>query len=304
MELLLVTGFLGAGKTTFIKRLLTLWKEHRLALIVNEFGQANIDGRLLSDLGASLREVTGGSVFCACRMDQFQTALAETVKMNPDMILVEASGLSDPTAVKTVLAGYPEIVYKGCVALCDATRIEKTLMTVRVCPKQLAVSDLILLNKADLVKKEEANRLTGQLAARFPRARIRRTEQAGFDPSWLDALTAQAPLTDRAEESRDMTLQKALVRVKEGVPRADCEGFIRLVYEDAWRVKGLLRLLEGSFLVDCVGPVMSILPCETQKAGNELVFLAGEGMPLRKSLQAARIWYPKLVEDILFGSTE
>jgi len=304
LELLLVTGFLGAGKTTFLKRLLPLWKDRRIALIVNEFGQANIDGLLLSDLGTSLREVTGGSVFCACRMDQFQAALGEAIQKNPDMILVEASGLSDPTAVKAVLAGFPEIVYKGCVALCDASRIEKTLMTVRVCPKQLAVSDLILLNKTDLVNEEEARRLSGLLASRFPRARIMRTEQAGFDPGWLADLTAQAPLTDWMEDSRDMTLQKALVHVREGVSRADCEGFIRLVYEDAWRVKGLLRLMEGSFLVDCVGPAMSIIPCEPEKAGNELVFLAGEGMPLRKSLQAARKWYPRLVEDILFGSAE
>ena len=304
MELLLVTGFLGAGKTTFLKRLLRFWKDRRIALIVNEFGQANIDGLLLSDLGASLREVTGGSVFCACRMDQFQAALGEAVLKNPGMILVEASGLSDPTAVKAVLAGFPEIVYKGCVALCDAARIEKTLMTVRVCPKQLAVSDLILLNKADLVTEKETRRLSDLLASRFPRARIKRTEQAEFDPGWLADLTAQVPLTDWMEDSRDMTLQKVLVHVKEGVPRADCEGFIRLVYEDAWRVKGLLRLFEGSFLVDCVGPAMSIMPCEPEKAGNELVFLAGEGMPLRKSLQAARKWYPKLVEDILFGSTE
>lgn len=168
MELLLVTGFLGAGKTTFLGRLLSLWKDRRLALIVNEFGQANVDGKLLSDLGASLREVTGGSIFCSCRMDQFQAALTDTIQKNPDMILVEASGLSDPTAVRKVLAGFPGIAYKGCVALCDANRIEKTLATVRVCPKQLAVSDLILLNKADLVTEEEADRLTGLLAARFP----------------------------------------------------------------------------------------------------------------------------------------
>ncbi len=301
MELLLVTGFLGAGKTTFLGRLLSLWKDRRLALIVNEFGQANVDGKLLSDLGASLREVTGGSIFCSCRMDQFQAALTDTIQKNPDMILVEASGLSDPTAVRKVLAGFPGIAYKGCVALCDANRIEKTLATVRVCPKQLAVSDLILLNKADLVTEEEADRLTGLLAARFPRARIRKTEQAGFDPDWLETMTTQATLTDWADESRDVTLQKALVRVREGVPRADCEGFIRLVYEDAWRVKGLLRLSEGSFQVECVGPWMSITPCEELKTGNELVFLAGEGMPLRRSLQAARKWYPGFAEDVIFG---
>ena len=191
MELLLVTGFLGAGKTTFLGRLLSLWKDRRLALIVNEFGQANVDGKLLSDLGASLREVTGGSIFCSCRMDQFQAALTDTMQKNPDMILVETSGLSDPTAVKTVLAGFPHIAYKGCVALCDANRIEKTLS--RPCGYALQAAGRKRpdpWNKTDLVTEEEAGRLTDLLAARFPRARIRRTEQAGFDPDWLRTYSA------------------------------------------------------------------------------------------------------------------
>ena len=301
MELLLVTGFLGAGKTTFLKRLIALWKDRRLALIVNEFGRAGVDGKLLQELGASLREVTGGSVFCSCRMDQFEEALSEVISENPDIILVEASGLSDPTAVRAVLAGFPGIIYKGCAALCDAPRLEKALATVRVCPKQLAVSDLILLNKTDLVSDEEAHRLSEMLKVRFPRARVEKTVQADFDPQWLEATQIQAPAFASIEDTRDVTLQKALVRVREGATRADCEGFIKLVYEDTWRVKGLLRLAEGAFLVDCVGPSMSLVPCADESAGFDLVFLAGEGMPLRKSLRAAREWYPAFAQDILFG---
>ena len=301
MELLLVTGFLGAGKTTFLKRLIALWKDRRLALIVNEFGRVGVDGSLLSGLGASLREVTGGSVFCSCRLDQFREALGGVVNENPDVILVEASGLSDPTAVRAVLAVFPGITFLGCVALCDAPRLEKALATVRVCPKQLAVSNLILLNKTDLIPQEESSRLEGMLKARFPRARVEKTVQACFDPLWLDKPTIDIPIPGQVGDVRDVTLQKAAVRFREGTPRAACEGFIRLVYEDTWRVKGLLRLKEGAFLVDCVGPSMSLAPWDGQAAGLELVFLAGEGMPLRKSLQAARAWYPEYIEDILFG---
>ncbi len=301
MELLLVTGFLGAGKTTFLKRLIALWKDRRLALIVNEFGRVGVDGSLLNSLGVSLCEVTGGSVFCSCRLDQFEEALDGIVNENPDVILVEASGLSDPTAVRAVLAGFPGIAYLGCVALCDAPRLEKALAAVRVCPKQLAVSNLILLNKTDLIPRDESSRLEAMLKARFPRARVEKTVQAGFDPHWLDGLPLDIPAPGQAGDTRDVTLQKAMVRFREGTPRAACEGFIRLVYEDTWRVKGLLRLREGAFLADCVGPSMSLTPWNGQAAGLELVFLAGEGMPLRKSLQAARAWYPEYIEDILFG---
>jgi len=301
MDLLLVTGFLGAGKTTLLKRLVDLWKDRPLALVVNEFGREGVDGALLTGLGASLREVTGGSVFCVCRCEQFDAALHQIVHEGPERIVVEASGLSDPTNVRAVLRHYPYIDYKGCIALCDAPRVEKTLAAVRVSQKQLAVSDLILLNKADLVSPQEAERLRGLLQKRFPRARVEPAVMAAFDPEWLSFPETQALDSDQVPEPRDLTLQKALVRLKEGMPKKELEKFVKLVYEDAWRVKGIVRLKEGAFLLDCVGPSLSLGEAEEGKAGLDVVFLAGEGMPLRRSLLSAREWYPRYVEDIRFG---
>ena len=92
MKLYLITGFLGAGKTTFMKELIRCFPGMKPALIVNEFGRAGVDGALLRELGAALREVNNGSIFCACRAEQFREALDEIVKQCPDVILVEASG--------------------------------------------------------------------------------------------------------------------------------------------------------------------------------------------------------------------
>lgn len=302
MELLLVTGFLGAGKTTFLRRLMESWVQgRRLAIIVNEFGRVGVDGAMLSGEGISLREVTGGSVFCSCRLDQFEEALRQVINERPELILVEASGLSDPTSVRAVLSNFPEVRYLGGVALCDAPRLEKTLHTVRVCPKQLAVCDLILLNKTDLVSKEERDRLLALLAERYPLARIEATQQAAFDPSWLDGLQTRQEQSTPYEDSRDITLQKARVQLAEGVSKGDLEAFVRLVYEDTYRIKGMLRLKEGAFLLDCVGPSLTLTPCGEEQAGLDLVMLAGPGMPLRKSVQAARRWYPLVVEEVAYG---
>ncbi len=300
MKLLLITGFLGAGKTTFLKRLIELWQDQRLALIVNEFGKVGIDGRLLDRPELSLREIAGGSVFCSCRLDQFEEALGQVVTLAPSLILVEASGLSDPTAVRSVLGGFPQIEYMGCVALGDASRLHKVLDIVRVCSRQLAVADLILLNKTDLITPEEQESLLAMLALRFPRARVVPTRDAAFDPAWLEDLGAHAEAAP-LEETRDITLQKATVRLSPDMSKKSCEAFLKLVYEDTYRIKGFVNLLEGSHLVDCVGPACNLTACPQELADDVLVMLAGPGMPLRKSLKAAQAWYPEQVMEIAFG---
>ena len=300
MRLLLITGFLGSGKTTFLKELLAMQKGKRLSLIVNEFGRVGVDGELLLNLGASMREVVGGSIFCTCRLDQFEEALLQAIQENPELILVEASGLSDPTAIRTVLSQHPEVDYQGCVALCDAASVEKVLSTARVCAKQLSVSDLILLNKTDLVSAEEAARLQLFLSKRFPLASVQATIQGKCLPEWLDAIDAHAELVS-FQDSRDITLQKAYIAVSSEMTREQCASFVKLFVEETYRVKGFVRLAEGWFLTDCVGAYVHMQPCELA-AGQEsgLVALAGQGMNLRRSLKEAVKWYGDFIQDVRF----
>ena len=124
-KLYLTTGFLGAGKTTFLKNFIRLFSGKRIQLIVNEFGKEGVDGVLLEELGAVLQEISGGSVFCACRIDQFEKVLKQSANLNADVILVEASGLSDPTGVRRLFSQtdrFPNIDYQGAVCLVDAVR--------------------------------------------------------------------------------------------------------------------------------------------------------------------------------------
>lgn len=299
MRLLLVTGFLGAGKTTFMKRLLSLYQGQRLALIVNEFGRVGVDGSLLSNLGAAMYEVTGGSLFCTCRLDQFEKALNLAAQESPDIILVETSGLSDPTAVRTVVSDVPGLEYAGCIVLCDAARLEKVLTTVRVCARQLAVSDLILLNKTDMVPADEVERCASLLRERFPQARVEPTAQGAFDPKWLAQLQSRARV-EASQETRDLTLQRACISLRTALPCETLKRFLGLIAEDTYRIKGIVSLAEGTALVDCVGSAIAVTPYAQPGAAGSLVALAGRGMPLRRSLQAARQWYPDAVENITY----
>ena len=115
-RLYLITGFLGAGKTTFLIQFMKQFSSERMHIIVNEFGKGGIDGELLSELGIALDEINNGSIFCSCRLDKFENVLQQVLQEKPDVIIVEASGLSDPTNVKKILnqrEKFPGLEYMG-----------------------------------------------------------------------------------------------------------------------------------------------------------------------------------------------
>lgn len=86
-KLYLITGFLGAGKTTFLHQFVRLFPDRRTAIVVNEFGKQGVDGTLLEDLDIKMEEINNGSIFCACKIEQFEDALLRLQKENFDVII-------------------------------------------------------------------------------------------------------------------------------------------------------------------------------------------------------------------------
>jgi len=300
-SLILVTGFLGAGKTTFLKGFLHRFEGRRLHVIVNEFGKAGMDGALLSELGATIDEISNGSIFCVCRKDRFEEALVNALKMEPDMILVEASGLSDPTTIRKVLERYPDIAYMGCIALADAVHVHKVLETARMAAKQLAISDVILLNKTDLVGCERAEAAKVMLAERFPDAVVHGTQQGAFQKEWLEDLKGSVKKCGLdSGHAKDITLQKACITIRGDMTCYQLKHFIALFAEDTYRVKGLVMLADGAFQVDGIGSLVQIQPYAgpLPSEGSQLTALVGAGMMLNKSIQKAREWYPDLITKV------
>ena len=78
-EVYLITGFLGAGKTCFVKNMVKALPHETMDIIVNEFGREGIDGALLHKTGLQVKEIVNGSIFCTCRLDQFEEALASSL---------------------------------------------------------------------------------------------------------------------------------------------------------------------------------------------------------------------------------
>ncbi len=150
---------MGSGKTTFLKRIIEKYSdEEKIGIIQNEFAPANIDGAELKKSGKdfSLLEINNGSVFCVCLLGNFVRSLENFIdEYKPDIVIIEASGLSDTTSISEVVSSgtLSEKIYLAsnwCVV--DAQNFAKAgLMKQRV-SHQIRMADVVVINKTDLLE--------------------------------------------------------------------------------------------------------------------------------------------------------
>jgi G3E family GTPase len=153
---ILITGFLGSGKTTFLKRIIDNNDQKRkIAIIQNEFAPANIDGIELKETGKPFKilELNNGSVFCVCLLQDFISSLKTFLEEEkPDLVILESSGLSDPIAITEILQAslINKLVYlAACWCIIDVLNFNKIhSMMVRV-KHQITIADYLILNKTD-----------------------------------------------------------------------------------------------------------------------------------------------------------
>ena len=168
----IISGFLGAGKTTLIKKLLSdALKGTKTVLIENEFGEVGVDGGFLKESGIEISEMNAGCICCSLVGD-FDTNLTEIMnKYAPERILIEPSGvgkLSDvAVAIKNVTDKFPEMILNSAVTVVDVTKVKMYIKNFgEFYTNQIASAGTIILtrtDKADEKKIEDAVELIKSL---------------------------------------------------------------------------------------------------------------------------------------------
>ena len=186
----IITGFLGAGKTTLLNRILDLNKGRRIAIIENEFGDLNIDRSLVDGDNDGIYELTNGCICCSLNNEMI-VVLSKLLNRPepPEYLIIETTGLADPTSI--VLSFITDVAVQSAFEL-DAviTLIDASLFSIQLkqhpeVNKQLALADVILLNKSDMVSAETMDQLGSVLEEYNPQAEQLVTTRAAVVESLL-----------------------------------------------------------------------------------------------------------------------
>lgn len=245
---ILLTGYLGAGKTTVLNHLLACpeVRERRPALLINEFGALGVDGHLVPP-GAPRYEIRQGSVFCTCTDAQLVQALLDLAGTGGcGLLLVEATGIAETRRLEDrfalpMLAGQYQVQAVLCVV--DAAGFLKVAAFLPVVQQQVRLADGLVLNKTDRAGAAELDRLAEVLAGlnrRAPQARVvqgrvpasflagLRHTPGGPEPGPLPppdivaaALESETPVDRELFEAALKSLGKHLLRGKGNVRFAD-----------------------------------------------------------------------------------
>lgn len=211
----LITGFLGAGKTTLIQSLLARKPEgERWAVLVNEFGQIGIDQAAIGGEGVMVKEVPGGCICCANHLPM-QIALSQLLaRAKPTRVLIEPTGLGHPRQILELLRA-PEwqeaLTLKASVCVVDARQLkDERVRTHETFRAQVEVADILLFSKDDMLT--EIDRLQARdlvESCPTPKGRVGFIEQGRMDLAWLDLPAAQ-----------DVVVKRSLLHVQQGMPAA------------------------------------------------------------------------------------
>ncbi len=278
----IISGFLGSGKTTFLKRIIDKYSdEYKIGIIQNEFAPANIDGAELKKSGKdfNLLEINNGSVFCVCLLGDFVRSLEKFIdEIQPEILIIEASGLSDTTSVAEVISSgsLSEKIYLAsnwCIV--DAQNFGKVgLMKQRVF-HQIRMADFVVVNKTDLLETG-TEIINAEIKRINPFAKIM---EASFCNISFD-LGNNAVNKFYFGEMKSLprpSVNSMVIKSGKKISRSSIELFLSVWTSKAYRIKGFVNLKEGkTAAVQCTFNSVEIIEIENAFHPTEIIALSDQ----------------------------
>lgn len=264
-----LTGFLGAGKTTLLNHILHENHDEKIAVIVNEFGDAGIDSQLVVGADEEILEMNNGCICCSVRGDLVRI-LGELIearmglsksnkKIDFDRVIIETTGLADPGPVAQTLLAEQEIIFfyqlDAIVTVVDAFHISQHLDEGHEAQKQIGFADILLLNKTDLVDPPFLEKLQQRLQTINPTAQMYVTQQSQIElKAILDVqafdlakkLEIDPKFLDRHHHHHHDAVSSLVLREKRPLSLEALDAFIQAWIADhgpdTFRYKGILNI--------------------------------------------------------------
>lgn len=303
----LVTGFLGAGKTTYMNRLLEATDE-RLLVIVNELGSVNIDEQLIVKMDQEQIELSNGCICCSIQSDLSKTFYQLASKNTFDRIVIETTGVADPAPIIQTIYydDYLRTRFKltAILTVVDASQLDRELFIEGI--HQIAYADVILLNKVDLVDADALEQAHERINALNPTVRVIETVQTVGDYD-LTENTFQLSRVDEqllgqltAGHSSVSSLRAITLTTDVPLKRERVTQYVREVlmhYEDdVYRLKAIVRLdgETSKFVVQATNQLMGATFANEPSDDSRSVFVwIGKNLDrdaLARGLQACEVY--------------
>ena len=300
VPVLLVTGFLGSGKTTFLREVARQCAGKRLAFLVNDFAAVDVDAQALSDVEGEMFSVPGGSIFCRCLTTTFTKTLRGIARLAPPVegVVIEASGMADPRCVGTLLAETgldAAFTLSTVVALADPGTFPKLLKTLPSVRSQVECADIVLLNKADLF--DEAAIAAAETALRAIRddVAIVRCVKGNAPVQFFVGQSHAMAFHAKPSACRDASFVSATVRLRAPRRLAAVIETLNRYGDILWRAKGHLLteagMMELQWVMNpaaCCGTV-DIRPAARAVTHSALALIARGNASLRLDALCAAI---------------
>ena len=247
IEIILVTGFLGSGKTTLLYRFLNYYENKKTAFIINDFGKIAVDGTLLKENNnnnLSMYEISNGSIFCSCLSHKLIETLKYLSKQNLDLLIIETSGLSDPSSFYKILEENQLLNYykvKHTICVLDGSTVLKYYDSLTVIRKQIKACNFVLINKSDLITKSTMINVVNLIFKINIDCKVFRTINTNFELYLLD--NSESNFND-IKENMCINSKDSVFKIyfeQENVPLTNIINFLKENVNNVLRVKGFLK---------------------------------------------------------------
>jgi G3E family GTPase len=246
-EVYILSGFLGSGKTSLLKRLLA--DEHRTgrktAVMMNELGQVSIDSDVVDEGDFTLKELLGGCICCSIQ-DKLEAQLQGLlIEDEPEVIYIETTGAAHPVEVLDAILSplfADKLIIKGIITTVDGTRwMDRKLLSPQLQQlilEQVRHADFILVNKMNELKENEQAKITFEIQSINPNARCLLTN---FSQVSIEQLRNLSISVEKVAQPSRLNLTTFVFQFKSAISQTAFEDFLKHLPDTIYRIKGYLK---------------------------------------------------------------